>query len=258
MQIITRQEAKAKGLKHYYTGKPCKRGHVYKRFVSTCLCVKCAKLFARPSKGIKATYHPFCKIVNDALASTDRKEFRIKYNKSYMAASKRGILDLLTKRMPPPQTRGKWDRRAILVCAAKYRMASDWCSDHPGAYDAAQRLGILSEATAHMERDLSDYDAVYIWGCKSGNEWLCKVGVTSVRLGYERIKSVSKKSGIACEFAIIAKSKNALQAEALLKKIGKQAGFGGFNGSTEFRLLNAKNLKNANEVIYEYADTATH
>lgn len=42
-QIITRQDAKAQGLKRYFTGEPCKRGHVAERLVSNCVCVECAK-----------------------------------------------------------------------------------------------------------------------------------------------------------------------------------------------------------------------
>jgi len=34
MQIITRQEAKEKGLSRYFTGEPCKRGHIAERYVS--------------------------------------------------------------------------------------------------------------------------------------------------------------------------------------------------------------------------------
>ena len=44
MEIISRSEAKAQGLTHYYTGKPCKRGHVERRFVSGFQCVVCAKM----------------------------------------------------------------------------------------------------------------------------------------------------------------------------------------------------------------------
>ena len=40
-QLISRKEAKAKGLNHYYTGEPCKRGHKDKRLVSTCVCISC-------------------------------------------------------------------------------------------------------------------------------------------------------------------------------------------------------------------------
>jgi 5-methylcytosine-specific restriction endonuclease McrA len=41
-KIISRKDAKARGLKHYFTGKRCKRGHVAKRFVSTRSCVICS------------------------------------------------------------------------------------------------------------------------------------------------------------------------------------------------------------------------
>src|SRR5690606_28784629 len=40
--IILRPEARARGLKRYFTGKPCKRGHVSERLVSSKACVQCA------------------------------------------------------------------------------------------------------------------------------------------------------------------------------------------------------------------------
>lgn len=43
MQIISRKAAKVAGLRHYFTGKPCKRGHLDKRFVSSFLCMECAR-----------------------------------------------------------------------------------------------------------------------------------------------------------------------------------------------------------------------
>ena len=43
MQIITRQEAKEKGLTHYYTGKPCKYGHVADRRTDNGDCLVCVK-----------------------------------------------------------------------------------------------------------------------------------------------------------------------------------------------------------------------
>jgi hypothetical protein len=41
MDIISRKDALAQGLKHYFTGKPCKRGHFSHRFVSTRQCADC-------------------------------------------------------------------------------------------------------------------------------------------------------------------------------------------------------------------------
>ena len=41
MQIITRQEAKEKGLSRYFTGKACIHGHVAERNTKTKICVDC-------------------------------------------------------------------------------------------------------------------------------------------------------------------------------------------------------------------------
>lgn len=51
MQIITRAEAKALGLKSYFTGKPCKNGHVSELQTSNHSCMECSKLKH------KARYH---------------------------------------------------------------------------------------------------------------------------------------------------------------------------------------------------------
>jgi len=41
--IISKVEAKASGLRHYFTGVPCKRGHVSERLVSNNNCVDCIR-----------------------------------------------------------------------------------------------------------------------------------------------------------------------------------------------------------------------
>lgn len=43
MEIITREDAKAAGLKYYFTGKTCKSGHAVKRYVSCAGCVECTR-----------------------------------------------------------------------------------------------------------------------------------------------------------------------------------------------------------------------
>lgn len=40
--LITRQEAQAKGLKRYFTGKPCSHDHVAERYTGNKTCVVCA------------------------------------------------------------------------------------------------------------------------------------------------------------------------------------------------------------------------
>lgn len=46
MTVTTRAEAKRLGLRHYFTGKPCKKGHIEKRFTSIGKCMACARLDA--------------------------------------------------------------------------------------------------------------------------------------------------------------------------------------------------------------------
>lgn len=41
MEIISCKDAKAKGLTRYFTGKPCKRGHVAERYTRTSNCLQC-------------------------------------------------------------------------------------------------------------------------------------------------------------------------------------------------------------------------
>jgi len=50
MQIISRAEAKAKGLKRYFTGKPCKHGHVAERQVFNATCVDCQRAANKRSR----------------------------------------------------------------------------------------------------------------------------------------------------------------------------------------------------------------
>jgi hypothetical protein len=41
--LISRKEALEKGLKHYFTGKPCKKGHIDIRYASVGKCAECGR-----------------------------------------------------------------------------------------------------------------------------------------------------------------------------------------------------------------------
>src|SRR5690242_13474503 len=54
--IITREQALAAGLTRYFTGKPCKSGHVCERLVTTRTCVECKgvrEIANRRKKGVR-------------------------------------------------------------------------------------------------------------------------------------------------------------------------------------------------------------
>jgi hypothetical protein len=43
-EVISRSDAKARGLKKYFTGVPCPRGHVAERYVGSRQCVECLRV----------------------------------------------------------------------------------------------------------------------------------------------------------------------------------------------------------------------
>lgn len=47
MEIVNRDDARARGLKRYFTGQPCKRGHLSERHVSNQRCIACANIGKR-------------------------------------------------------------------------------------------------------------------------------------------------------------------------------------------------------------------
>jgi len=45
--LLTKKQAREQGLKHYFTGKPCKHGHIAPRYVSNCKCFECTALLTK-------------------------------------------------------------------------------------------------------------------------------------------------------------------------------------------------------------------
>lgn len=66
--LITRKEARRQGLKHYFTGKPCRNGHLDARLTSSRACCTCSreKLQNRRAKE-KAENPRFCQLCSELL-----------------------------------------------------------------------------------------------------------------------------------------------------------------------------------------------
>lgn len=57
--LISAKEAKEKGLSHFYTGLPCKHGHISLRKVGSHACVECNKIaFKRAYLKRRGIYQP--------------------------------------------------------------------------------------------------------------------------------------------------------------------------------------------------------
>ena len=58
--LISRKQAAAEGKIKYFTGKPCKYGHIAERYVSVGTCVECNRLQAKKNQ------NKYKKLINDA------------------------------------------------------------------------------------------------------------------------------------------------------------------------------------------------
>ena len=88
MQLISKQEAKAQGLLHYYTGKPCKHGHIAERLVSTRHCCACdiARDQRPERKAQNAANNAAWNIANSERAAANKAAYRAA-NKERTAAT---------------------------------------------------------------------------------------------------------------------------------------------------------------------------
>lgn len=79
MEIITRQDAIARGLPRYFTGVPCSRGHVAHRRVMSPACIECTTITSRESRRRQRANDPALSMFAEARrrASRDGLEFSI-------------------------------------------------------------------------------------------------------------------------------------------------------------------------------------
>lgn len=86
--IISRKEAIEKGLKVYFTGKPCKYGHVSERYVSGSGCLECGKEYKEQSKERIKEYFEEYYQQNKEQIKESRKEY-YQQNKEQIKESRR-------------------------------------------------------------------------------------------------------------------------------------------------------------------------
>lgn len=204
---------------------------------------------------VKRHFIPDFEVICAIKSCKTRTEMSERFSGEYSAVFRRKYLkEIYHEHFGRGKTSKYWNHKRVRDEALKYSTKGEFSKKSSGAYEYAINNGILDDVCAHMEVILSDYNCVYIWKVSGRN--IYKVGVTSERLGEERIYSVSRKSGLPAEGIIISKSGRALEAEKELMKIGLSANFHGFNGSSEFRVFSDNDYKKAYRILYEYSDRA--
>jgi hypothetical protein len=85
-EVITRKEAIARGLKRYFTGSPCKNGHLAERRADNGQCLKCQTVHEKARN-----INPAAKALRNAAQAKRRKtdQGRLKRREEYAAYRKR-------------------------------------------------------------------------------------------------------------------------------------------------------------------------
>lgn len=238
MQVITRQSAISLGLKRYFTANPCPHGHTCERYVSTFGCVDCASIkSAGNGRGYKRHFVPDSYIFNIAHRCESYGDFRTSYPLEYLIASRRKILPKIKEKLGLGATSKKWCNSNCKSEANKYISRSEFATGSSGAYDYALKNGIMDECCEHMIKPKGESNVVYMWGGQVDGRVVVKVGVTSKRLGKNRLDFVIGKYSGPIDFVFALEAKNARKIEKSILSAGGVIDVGCFNGSTEFRSM---------------------
>lgn len=248
----SRDDAIAAGAKKYFTGVPCKRGHVSERLVSTSHCCECLRERGRAAAlGVKRHFVNDYTIFEVARRCSNYAEFT--KTKEYNIASKRGLLASIQLVLGPGKTSKRWSEQACMEEALKYRSRNDFRKHSSGAYDAAMNLGIIEKCCSHMERPLTQADVFYLWGGQRSGAVVAKAGITSSRLGEWRMSNVMAKYDGPVDFCFAIFTKNARRLERRILSIGAKYSPGDFSGSSEFREFTWAQVGEAYKIMIEGA-----
>jgi len=103
-QVVSKEEAKEKGLKHYFTGVACKNGHVAERYVSVGKCVVCQKEivkrdYEKHQEDRRAQKREYYANNKEKIADyqkqykTNNPEYKANYHKGYYEKNRDALLE---------------------------------------------------------------------------------------------------------------------------------------------------------------------
>lgn len=178
-------------------------------------------------------------------------DFENNSSAAYSAARRLGIYKECTSHMRSPQAhKNYWSKIMCISEAKKYDTITSFLSSNFYAYNKCLRKGWF-EAFHHMKRQKSDADAFYLWSGRVGEKKIYKAGVTSARLGKNRMFECA--SSCRVEFLkeiFYIKSESAKTIEKFALDLGdKVHGIKG-NGKTEFREYSKKDISKIFKFIY--------
>lgn len=216
---------------------------------NTTRCADCAK----KARGNCRTIWTVDKILSESAKYETRLDFKNGSPLAYSSARKQGLLDEVCSHMKCGRT--IWDKESVIHEASKYSTASEFSTKQAGAVCAAKRDGYWQELKQTWEpsRFTCDNDVVYIWQIISpltGDSNLYKVGITSKRIGTNRIKVCARNAGVCYNIVAYEQVEDAKKVESKLLDIGVRASIGDhFYGYTEVVSYTSRQLVKALSVI---------
>ena len=147
-----------------------------------------------------------------------------------------------------PGARRALDDYELFALARQYPTRSQFQHGDAGAYDTARRRGLLDEMFSGFREGYGDYDALYVVLAKGvffNGEQVYKIGLTSARLGLDRIRKLRCHSKMEFEIITLVSlipGTPSAQLEKRLHAIGTDPKLIKFSGSTEFRALSPEQL----------------
>jgi hypothetical protein len=185
-----------------------------------------------------------CEVAHAASHYNTRQDLKKNNEKAYQAAHHNGWIDDVCSHMLEPSIgrRVYWTFEMTKVEALKYRTREEFNRGSCGAYGAAKRNKWLPGVCGHMTDGLrSDHNAFYIWRVPHTD--IYKIGVTSFRLGLQRVREVASKIAVVPELILFRHCASAVALEtSALNITEKVTGLSGFTGASEFRKMSQQHL----------------
>ena len=192
-------------------------------------------------------------------------EFKYGSPGAYKWAVRHDVIDEVTSHMPPKGSRRKYTREYVAKLASGFTTLKEFVAAHPVAVSKAHTHGYY-DVLDHLERSeesaCSDFDAVYCWVVTSAanddvvspmpGHHLCKVGLTSARLGDKRPVLCAEKNGMGMELVGVMQTPagRATDYEKLMLSLGADAGVPGhYDGYTEFRIFSDSELDDMRQLL---------
>ena len=153
MKLISKKNAKLQGLPRYFTGKPCKHGHMSERFINDGHCVECKSQYRINNKEQIKTKDK----IRSKIYRTNNTEKEILRNTKYKSENINSIK--LSNRRYRIENAGKVNMHAANYRAAKLKRTPLWLSESDKReieliYKIAERVSRETGIEYHVDHEI--------------------------------------------------------------------------------------------------------